>query len=290
MSYVIPGVLSFLSSRKFLYLLSAVILLSTGLAIYGIAVEPYQIEARHIWIRDEHLAKIFDNKTIVQISDLHIKSIGHREQKALEILNALQPDIIFLTGDYVAWNGDYEPAMTFLSKLNAKIGIWAVMGEYDYSNSRKSCLFCHEAGTGNPSRQHSVRFLRDNFETIKLPEGSLNIAGLDVQKNLSSNSNLWSKLKDSNTSAIVLTHNPLAFDYIQDNNNLLMLAGDTHGGQIPLPGWAFGMIGYKKNALYNQGAFERNGNKLFVTRGIGTSHIPFRLFRRPEIVVLHFIQ
>jgi len=47
-----------------------------------------------------------------------------REQKVLDILEKLQPDIIFLTGDYVAWDGDYEPALKFLSQLHAKIGVW----------------------------------------------------------------------------------------------------------------------------------------------------------------------
>jgi predicted MPP superfamily phosphohydrolase len=67
-----------------------------------------------------------------------------------------------------------------------------------------------------------------------------------------------------------------------------MLSGDTHGGQIPLPGWFFGIMGYDKNALYNQGLFERGSKKMFVSRGIGWSHMPIRLFRRPEVVVFHF--
>jgi predicted MPP superfamily phosphohydrolase len=67
-----------------------------------------------------------------------------------------------------------------------------------------------------------------------------------------------------------------------------MLAGDTHGGQVPLPAWFLRIAGYDKNVLYNQGLFEEGGKKMFVSRGIGTSHIPIRLFRKPEIVVLHF--
>ena len=69
-----------------------------------------------------------------------------------------------------------------------------------------------------------------------------------------------------------------------------MLAGDTHGGQFALPSWLWNIIGYKKNAAYSQGLFEEGNKRMFVTRGIGTSHIPIRLFRRPEVVVLHFVQ
>jgi predicted MPP superfamily phosphohydrolase len=216
--------------------------------------------------------------------------LGEREQKVLDILDTLQPDIIFLTGDYVAWNGDYEPALKFLSKMHAKIGIWAVMGDHDYSNSRKSCLFCHEEGTGKTSRRHSVRFLRDNLEVLNLPEGPIVLAGTDIEQVTSpENLKVWSVLKHKHMPAIVLSHSPLAFDVISDNQNLLVLAGDTHGGQVPVPAWVFSVMGYKKNAMYSQGLFERRGNRLFVSRGIGTSHIPVRLFRQPEVVVLHFV-
>jgi predicted MPP superfamily phosphohydrolase len=208
----------------------------------------------------------------------------------LEILDELKPDIIFLTGDYVAWNGDYEPALKFLSKMHAKIGVWAVMGDYDYSNSRKSCLFCHEEGTGKPSGRHLVRFLRDNLEVLNLPEGSVGIAGTDIEKvNSPDNLKVWANIKYEAIPTIILSHSPLAFDAMGDNQNLLMLAGDTHGGQIPIPALLFRLIGYKKNALYSQGLFEQRGNRMFVSRGIGTSHVPIRLFRQPEVVVLHFI-
>lgn len=51
-------------------------------------------------------------------------------------------------------------------------------------------------------------------------------------------------------------HRPLVFDYVDSQQDLLLLAGDTHGGQIPLPGWLWGLLGYEKNARYNQGWFE----------------------------------
>jgi predicted MPP superfamily phosphohydrolase len=47
-------------------------------------------------------------------------------------------------------------------------------------------------------------------------------------------------------------------------------------------------MGYTKNALYNEGVFEKGQKKMYVSRGIGTSHIPIRLFRQPEVVIFHF--
>ncbi|HEX8947876.1 MAG TPA: hypothetical protein VF790_02870 [Dissulfurispiraceae bacterium] len=101
---------------------------------------------------------------MVQLSDLHIGDrLGMREREVLRILDRLQPDFIFLTGDYLTWKGDAKGALVFLSRLKAKNGVWGVMGDYDYSRSRQSCVFCHEEGSTGPTRKHKVHFLKNAF-------------------------------------------------------------------------------------------------------------------------------
>lgn len=277
-----------MNKKRIVYLIGyGAISLILMLILYGIWIEPRKVDTHHVWIQDRNLAGVFANKVIVQLSDLHIRSLGLREQAIIDLLDRLQPDIIFLTGDYVAWDGDYEPALQFLSRLHAKIGIWAVMGDYDYSNSRKSCLFCHATGSGKITVSHSVRFLRNSTEDVHLPGGTLRITGIDGE-----NQSAFDRKKTLPTlpkaKAILLSHNPLNFKLLDKSQNVLMLAGDTHGGQIPLPAWLFALIGYDKNALYSQGLFKQGQKQMFVSRGIGTSHLPIRLFRQPEVVVFHF--
>ncbi len=258
------------------------------LVIYGVFIEPDRIEVHHVWISDKYLGKVLDKKIVVQLSDLHIRKIGSREQKILKILNELKPDFIFLTGDYVKWNGDYEAAMTFLAKLKAKVGIWGVMGDYDYSSSRKSCLFCHVEGRGEFTKVHRVHFLRNSSEMVNLPQGSIWISGIEKDEEEPVSPLTRLEFLKSQEPAIILNHNPLMFNLFRKDQNVFILAGDTHGGQIPLPSWFLRITGYKKNVLYSQGLFEEGSKKMFVSRGIGTSHFPIRLFRKPEIVVLHF--
>lgn len=259
----------------------------TALILYGVLIEPDQVSVHSVSIQDDFLGAVLKNKVIVQLSDLHIRSIGKRERAALAIVNGLEPDIIFLTGDYVSWKGDYAPALTFLSLLRAKIGIWAVMGDYDYSRSRSSCLFCHEEGSGRPTRRHAARFLKDSSDVIELPEGPVRIAGVDGEggRPFDPKGNL---IPTDDKPAIILSHNPLTFDLIREDQKVLMLAGDTHGGQVPLPSWLWSAMGYEKNARYSQGFFQKGKKKMFVSRGIGVSHLPLRLFRPPEVVVLRF--
>jgi predicted MPP superfamily phosphohydrolase len=254
-----------------------------GLGIYGLFIEPDEIEVHHLWVNDSILGKTMKGMTAIQISDLHISKIGRREEKVLKIIDDIKPDIIFLTGDYVRWDGDYKPALDYLSRLKAKIGVWAVMGDYDYSNSRKSCLFCHREGTGEPTQSHMVRFLRNSSDSMTLPDGHMKIYGIDIEEEDDKDKKI-----DERGPAIILCHSPLGFDRLDNNSDVLMLSGDTHGGQVPLPGWFWNLLGYEKNAKYSQGLYREGQKMMYVSRGIGTSHIPIRIFRRPEVVVLHF--
>lgn len=260
-----------------------------ALTVYSVWIEPNRVEVHRVVIKDSHLARVLAQCTVVQLSDLHMEEIGKRELAVLQILDELDPDIIFLTGDYVRWRGDNTAALDFFSKLHARIGVWGVMGDYDGSNSRKSCLFCHEEGSGKPTQGHAVRFLRDAVESMDLPGGTLWLGGLggpDREK--------ITMLKDvlshsGATNPIILSHSPLAYDFFEEDQDVLILAGDTHGGQIPMSSRLLDLIGYEKNALYSQGLFEKGRKKMFVSRGIGTSHFPVRFLRPPEIAVFHFI-
>jgi predicted MPP superfamily phosphohydrolase len=276
--------------NKFLYWGLVLIALGfSGLGLYGIFIEPYQVEIHHVRIENARLAKVLEGKIVVHLSDLHISKLGKREQKVLKILEEIEPDFVFLTGDYIQWNGDNDAALTFLSKLKAKVGVWAVMGDYDYTRSRTSCLFCHEAGSGQPTRRHNVRFLKNSLEHVSLPDGSIAIGGIDREADLPFSSDTPSFPEKLEEPVIILSHDPLNFELIDDDQDVLMLSGDTHGGQMPLPSRLWGLLGYEKCARYSHGLFERGKKKMFVSRGIGTSHVPIRIFRRPEVVVLHFL-
>jgi hypothetical protein len=270
-------------------ILLPLVLLMLLLVLYGTAIEPHQIMVQHIDIDDDALNRVLKGKTAVHLSDLHINTVGKRESAVLKLIEELQPDFIFLTGDYVKWKGDYDGALSFLSTLHAPMGVWAVMGDYDYSASRKSCLFCHESGSGMPSQRHQVRFLRNTRERAAcVANGEVWLGGIDPESTFSDIAEIPASFVKDQLPAIILSHNPLLFDSIGSDHAVLILAGDTHGGQIPLPAWLWQLVGYQKNARYNHGFFQDGMKKMYVSRGIGTSHFPLRFLRTPELVVLHF--
>ena len=250
------------------------------LAAYGLFIEPNNIQLTHLYSGDIGLKKILENKTAVFLTDIHMGKTGGLEKKVLKLLKNIEPDFIFLTGDFVKWRGDYKPALSFLSQLKAPDGVYAVMGDYDYSNSRKSCLFCHNKGAGKFTDKHPVKFLRNNTTQIVLPSGKLVIAGFDGDYD--------EGRSNYNGAEIILSHSPLFFKDLKSDKEVLVLSGDTHGGQVPLPSLVWSVFGYEKNAKFNYGLFKDGKKTMYVSRGIGTSHIRFRLFCKPEVVVLHF--
>lgn len=258
------------------------------IALYGFCIEPFQIQINHEYIQNTGLNSALKGKTAVHISDLHIKKNGRLEKKLLKLIDEQKPDFIFLTGDYIKWKKDLKPALTFLSKLNATKGIWAVMGDYDYSFSRQSCMFCHVPENFEKAFHNKVSFLKNSTEYINFSGKKICIAGFD---SYCSDSDFSVKKPDQmlpDIPTIVLNHDPLMFDLIDEKKDILLLAGDTHGGQILLPLWIWKILGYEKCARFRSGLYQKGKKQMYVNRGIGTSHIPFRFFAPPELLVLHF--
>lgn len=248
--------------------------------------ETFRLEVTRVDMQGSPLSQVLGGKTLVHLSDLHMSALGYREKKILEALYSLRPDLIVLTGDYIPWRGDVTAALDFLSRIRSGLGTFAVMGDYDYSDSRSSCLFCHRPNTGEPTEAHPVEMLRNRRITLAVNGKTLTIAGLDDVDE--GGEGLKALTTDSEQAMIVLCHDPLRFDELDEKGVRLMLAGDTHGGQLFLPPFVWRLLGYQKNARYNKGLFRKGPNTLYVSRGLGTSHLPLRLFCRPEITVFQF--
>ena len=272
----------------YIIVLSGFLLLCIVIA-YGLWIEPFQIDVRHITIRTSKFKHVLKGKTVVHLSDLHIRAIGRREKKVLALMEELDPDLILMTGDYVRWRGDYNPAISFFSNLRANIGVWAVMGDYDYSDTRNSCLFCHNSEIDGNGPEHGVHFLRNRAKRLILPGGDLFIVGVStVNIRFAPLNGEFGIPSIKGQPRIILSHSPLLFDVIDERQEVLILAGDTHGGQIALPRWMWRLLDYEKCALYAQGMFQEGKKRMYVSRGIGTSFPHFRLLRPPEVVVFHF--
>jgi len=217
---------------------------------------------------------------------------------------ALEADVILLLGDYTTGmnlvleqvpSAEWGPA---LSKLNAPLGVHAVLGNHDYWEDRR---FQHDqsatpfalaaltkAGIAT-YRNKAVRLEKDGIPFW--------VAGLDDQmallpgrrygrKSMLGVDDLDATLAQVTDDAPVLmmAHEPDIFRTIPDRVSLT-LSGHTHGGQINLFGyrpWA-ASLGSRR---FPAGYYNLDGRELIVSRGLGCSAVPIRFGSWPEILLL----
>ena len=114
------------------------IILIIGVAVVYSFIEPYMIETKEVVIQSDQIPQNFDGKKIVFVTDIHCSQFFSEErvQSLVDQVNALDPDMVLLGGDYVTDDTSYlEPCFSQLSKLNAPLGVYGVLGNNDPKNA-----------------------------------------------------------------------------------------------------------------------------------------------------------
>jgi len=267
------------------------IVISLLLAGYGYYVEPYRIKVEQVVIPDAALYQSWGDVRIAQLSDLHIDKAGKREQKVLQLLRDMKPDLIVITGDMVQWNKDPQYALQFLEKLQAPLGVYGILGDSDMASGRRSCIFCHAGGNVHRIRQHP-RMLKNGYEEITVPATGkkVAIAGVFPSDDDADLTALSDHLQQTEEAVLLLDHFSEGWQQVSNKGPLLWLAGDTHGGQVDMPDFIWRKLHLVDYPQYMSGLFSEGTHKwLYVSRGIGTvSYFPFRIGVPPEITVISF--
>ncbi len=237
----------------------------------------------------DDVASGFDGLVIAHLSDFHAgftPSFNLRAaRKAVDLALAASPDLVVLTGDF--FGGDYGVAelQRQLRRLAAvPLGAFAVLGNHDYGLSKApSVTAC------DPSwlTACGVRLLVNEAVTLECDAGMLQIVGVDKDAGgpraraaaLDAFDRIPGALR------LLLSHYGDVVAFTEPGDAHLTFAGDTHGGQLclPLPGGRVMLSDL--HALHPAGLYDCDGRALHVTRGVGTSLLPFRLFCRPEVAV-----
>jgi len=272
--------------RRLFITFSVVVLLILGMA--KAYYDTNSIEIRHYQIKNSSLGEVLGGLKVAHLSDIHIKNMGLMVNKVLDILKSEKPDLIFITGDLISFEGPYEPVTSFLRQLNPPYGIYGVLGNTEYSNENGSCILCHEERSKRLREKQSPIFLRDSFFPLRVNGKILNIIGVDdpVHKR----SHLKKALKGINSKdpSILLAHSPEIFEEASNSGVDLLLCGHTHGGQIFLVKYLRKILPLEASLGFIEGFFQDGKMLMYVNRGIGTSYLPFRFGVKPEITFFKF--
>jgi predicted MPP superfamily phosphohydrolase len=241
---------------------------------YGYFIEPYKPVVETVKVYTEKFVQ--GKLKIVQISDLHCEGKVRSERKVVELVNSLKPDVIVFTGD--ALNApEGLPLFRFVMRsLNAAIGKYAVLGNYDVWYWQGLDLF---ANTGFQVLNGTYVQLTKEGETFFISGVNYGYTG-SVRELL--------KHIPGDRFHIFLCHTPDLIEEVKDTYVDLYLAGHTHGGQVVLPlyGALITFSNYGKE--YESGWHKVRNATLYVNRGIGMEggSVPrVRFLSSPEITV-----
>lgn len=268
---------------------------------------PLTVERLQLAIAD--LPTSLQNVTLTQFSDFHFDGIRLSEQMlgdAIEASNALEPDLVVLTGDFVTTDpAAIHNLIPWLKTLESRAGIYAVLGNHDicYRRSRPEIIKALTSIGIQVLWNEVVYPLGDGLALVGLADfWSAAFNPLPVMTAI-----------DTSIPRIVLSHNPDTAVPLQQWRVDLQLSGHTHGGQVVLPGignvsqlisttycklprrarrfvpWMKECDRVSKHWEWAQGLHSVGNNRLYVNRGLGT-YLPGRLFCPPEVTAITLIQ
>ncbi|MFC1736434.1 metallophosphoesterase [Candidatus Hydrogenedentota bacterium] len=282
----------FIPARKRLFAVTLFLLLvCILLTLYAFLIGPYSIKVEEITIHNSALSSVLEEITVVALSDLHMRGDKKLETRLVETVNALDPDLILITGDFTGLYDRVTVDLSALKSMKAALGIYGIPGNSDYSmkiNGEYNEDFMEERLDN--IRAQGVELLLDERRDLSIDGKILHIVG--VAHGNSSDVRLEGLLVGvpRGKPIIVLSHFPQIISEAEKEGTSLVLAGHTHGGQMSLP--LIGPLVVKSGfgRTYYRGHYRVLDTHLYVNRGVGTSFVHARFMCPPEVTVLKFVE
>lgn len=227
-----------------------------------------------------NLPKGFDGVRILFITDLHFDGTKALADKVLSIIGNIKYDYCFLGGDYVyGRNADdnqvYPQIEQIAGLLKSKSRVFGILGNYDLYRTAEML-----DGFG-------VEMLINEGVCLRNKSDRIYLAGMDDPSHYKADDIV---LTDGDISdgefKIMLCHSPSKYKESAEAGYSLYLTGDTHGGQICLPGGFVIFSGPTSGRKIARGKWSYKGLIGYTSRGVGTSRIKMRYYCPPEITVI----
>lgn len=272
-----------------------------GAFIYGMIKTAFDYTVRSVSLKLPNLPAEFEGLRIVQISDIHSGSFTNAKpiDKAVSVIMAQKPDVVFFTGDIVNNVADeLEPYIENLGKIAAPLGVYSILGNHDYGDYIMWDSL--EAKAANLNRlkgmhaQMGWNLLLNQHKMLERNGQKLAIVGVEnwgFRLNFPKYGRLKQALEGTDAASVklLLSHDPSHWEgeVLPNHPDVdAMFAGHTHGFQfgIEIPGlkWSPSQYVYKQWA----GLYQEGKQQLYVNRGFGFLGYLGRVGIPPEITVV----
>jgi predicted MPP superfamily phosphohydrolase len=247
---------------------------ATGAAVYGYAYERRRLEVTRVSLPVSGLPRGLDGLRVGFLTDIHHGLFVPQEEvaRAAAMLAAERPDLIVLGGDYVNWQDRayVDSCAETLGTLEAPHGVFAVLGNHD-----------DERTTHAAFERRGIAVLADERTSLVIKGETLEVAGLRYWTRRVTD--IIAVVGETTAPLLLLAHDPRRLIEAAKLNVPALLSGHTHGGQVVLP--VIGAIAARKFPVVS-GVGHLENTSIFVSRGVGTIVIPYRLNCPPEVAVV----
>lgn len=256
------------------------------LAVWSVGVEPRWVAARRVgasvpgWQRPPLKVAVASDWHISRHAFWRVMTPA-RAARIVDAINAAQPDVVLLPGDFISGFGDpaargevdADAIAAILGRLHAPLGVYAVLGNHDWSGGGPAVAAALE--------RRGIHVLDNAARPI---DAGLWVVGIGDHSTGHSHPAAALAALPVQADALVLMHDPASLLALPPVRGLVV-AAHTHGGQVVVP-----FVG----PLWMPGATPRNwvhgwidhaGQQAWVTSGLGTSILPLRFNARPEWVL-----
>jgi len=266
--------------KRHKFLMTFLIIISIIL-IYARFIEPKFLLTNEIKITSEKIDDTFHGLKILHFSDLHYGmtvDFKYMERLVNEI-NILKPDIVLFTGDliedgYKLKKEEKEKLIKYLNDINSTYGKYAIIGNHDYFNEDFTDIITSSNFT----------YLNNNYDIIYKEDNSILIYGVDDAIYSTPVYDLLNDEELKNTDyKIIMVHEPDIVENIAYNYDVdLIVAGHSHNKQVNIPFIKAFWLPYMGQKYYDS-YYNINNTDIYISNGIGTSTLKFRMFSVPSI-------
>ncbi len=264
---------------------------AAGMRAFGQWAGPDCVRLTPVRVELDGLHPALEGFRIAQLTDVH-----HGPWLPIEFVasivarvNALSPDLVVLTGDYVINSPRYiAPVVRAFGALRARTGVAATLGNHDWWEGERA-MRREFAAAGIPLLDNARVFVTPERRLAASAREGLCVAALGDywEESLRPDDALGGVPGDM--PRLLLSHNPDAAedpDFVSAGHRVdLMISGHTHGGQVCLPRVGAPIVPSLYGQKYAGGWVEGPACPVFVCNGIGTSGVPVRIGAPAEVAV-----
>ena len=244
--------------------------LGTLLVIYAFYLEPQRPKLERYQVSIINAPHRQNSFKIVHLSDLHMAYFSQREEKIIQMVNAIDPDLILFTGDFFNLSNQYDPQTirditSFFSQLKAKYGKFAVTGS--------PAVDTPESLASLP-KDLPITILQNESQIVDLEGIAIRLTGVSCSHQPDDDFEVLKSVlaaEEAETDAsILLYHSPDLAPAAATLPIDLQLSGHTHGGQVQLPLIGPIFTGTLYGLKFISGAYFVNQHlRLIISRGLG---------------------